>query len=57
MQDTKPAEKQCSKLVRNGEERDVSASLWDLGILYNVSWRFLPLIGIFSTQPSVFFKK
>lgn len=36
-QDAKPAEKQCNHPVGNGEDRDMSASLWDLGILYNAS--------------------
>lgn len=47
MQDTNPAEKQSDQPVGNGEDRDVSAPLWDLGILHNASCRFLPLIGIF----------
>lgn len=35
----------------------MSTSLWDVGILNNASWRFFPLIGIFSSKPTIFFKK
>lgn len=52
MQDTHSAEKQCNQSLRNGKCRDMSSSLWGLGILYSASWRFLPLI--FSSEPAIY---